>query len=119
MDERQKVFQEHINRKVLIDWIRILGLPNPHRKKFDVLLEEFAKEILGYPRDQPSPFSWPTNAGTYANHTAIRVRITYEFWKFFMKDGRKRLYEHNRTNGSRIIIAREKTMSVQEQDRLG
>lgn len=44
MDERQKVSQEHINRKVFIDWIRILGLPNSQRKKFDVLLEEFAKK---------------------------------------------------------------------------
>ncbi|VDO47257.1 unnamed protein product [Heligmosomoides polygyrus] len=36
-----------------------------------------------------------------------------------MKEGRKRLYEYNGTNGTRIIITREKTMSVQEQDRLG
>lgn len=94
MDERHNVFQEHINRKVLIDWIKNFGLPNPQRKKFDVLLEEFAKEILitilarnnqveekemiemfRYPRDQPSPFSWPTNAGIYANNTAIRVSL--------------------------------------------
>ncbi|VDO80203.1 unnamed protein product [Heligmosomoides polygyrus] len=117
--EKQKAFQENINKKVLIDWVRVLGLPNPKKKKYDQVLEEFAKDILKYPMEKGNPFSWPTYAGEYGNHSAIRVRISYEFWKFFMREGRKVLYEYNREHGTTIIISREKTLSLQEQDRLG
>lgn len=35
MDEKHETFQENINRKVLIDWVRALGLPNSRKKKHD------------------------------------------------------------------------------------
>lgn len=45
MDEMHKTFQENINRKVLLDWVRVLGLPIP-RKEYDQILEELGRDIL-------------------------------------------------------------------------
>ncbi|WKX95995.1 hypothetical protein Q1695_012447 [Nippostrongylus brasiliensis] len=119
LSEKQAQFQEHVNRRVLIDWIRITGLSNPRRRSFDNILEEFAFDVIGYPRENGNPFSWPTHAGVFGNSPAIRAKITYDFWKHFLKVGRKNLFEHNRRNGTDIRISREKTISLQEMDRLG
>ncbi|CAJ0589689.1 unnamed protein product [Cylicocyclus nassatus] len=110
-------FQENVNKKALIDWVRVTGLPNPRKRKIDRLLEDFATDILKY--NKPQPFSWPVPAGTHGGLLAIRARITYEFWKFFMSEGRKTLYEYNSTNGTDIKISREKTITLEDQDRLG
>ncbi|CAJ0591083.1 unnamed protein product [Cylicocyclus nassatus] len=110
-------FQENVNKKALIDWVRITGLPNPRRRKLDRLLEDFTSDILKYTHG--SPFSWPVPAGNQGGLLAIRARITYDFWKFFMQDGRKNLYEYNNTNGTDIKISREKTITLEDQERLG
>ncbi|VDP62758.1 unnamed protein product [Heligmosomoides polygyrus] len=82
MDSRTIQFQENINRRVLLDWVRIVWLPNPRKKKYDSLLEELAHDILG-------------------------------------QDGRNTLAVYNRKNGFNINICREKTLSLQDMDRLG
>ncbi|KAL6723329.1 hypothetical protein Aduo_018346 [Ancylostoma duodenale] len=117
--KRMETFQENVNKKTLINWIRITGLVNPGKRKLDKLLEDFARDILRYPTEFPHPFSWPTTAGFAGNCTAIKTRMSYNFWKFFMSEGRKTLYEYNRKNGTDIKINREKTVSLQDQDRLG
>ncbi|VDO26485.1 unnamed protein product [Heligmosomoides polygyrus] len=116
--ERQKIFQENVNRRVLLDWVRVTGLPTNKKKSYDQLLSSLAYDILEYPREKPEPFSWATQAGFYGNHEAIRARLTYDFWKFFMREGRKNLYDYNLKNNTDIKISREKTLSLQEQDRL-
>ncbi|CAJ0588300.1 unnamed protein product [Cylicocyclus nassatus] len=70
-------FQENVNKKALIDW------------------SEYNK---------PQLFSWPVPDGTHGGLLAIRARISYEFWKFFMSEGRKTLYEYNSTNGTDINL---------------
>ncbi|KAL6724037.1 hypothetical protein Aduo_018971 [Ancylostoma duodenale] len=117
--KRQAVFQENVNKKALIDWVRITGLPNLRKRNLDRLLDDFARDILKYPSEHATPFSWPTGAGFYGNHLAIRARMSYHFWKYFMQEGRKHLYEYNKQNGVDIKINREKTLSLQDQDRLG
>ncbi|RCN40930.1 hypothetical protein ANCCAN_13127 [Ancylostoma caninum] len=117
--KRINAFQENVNKKTLIDWVRITGLVNPGKRKLDRLLDDFARDILKYPREHPTPFSWPTTAGYYGNCMAIRTRMTYHFWRFFMQEGRKTLYEYNRRNGAEIKINREKTITLQDQDRMG
>ncbi|KAL6739002.1 hypothetical protein Aduo_012495 [Ancylostoma duodenale] len=84
--KRQTVFQENVNKKALIDWVRITGLPNLRKRNLDRLLDDFARDILKYPSEHATPFSWPTGAGFYGNHLAIRA---------------------------------QKTLSLQDQDRLG
>ena len=45
-EERIQQYQESINRKVLLEWVRVTGLPNPRKRSFDRLLNELATEIL-------------------------------------------------------------------------
>ncbi|CAJ0591370.1 unnamed protein product [Cylicocyclus nassatus] len=104
-------FQENVNKKALIDWVRITTQPTQ---------EETRQTIRGlYKYTHGSPFSWPVPAGNQGGLLAIRARITYDFWKFFMQDGRKNLYEYNNTNGTDIKISREKTITLEDQERLG
>ncbi|EYB85899.1 hypothetical protein Y032_0289g1517 [Ancylostoma ceylanicum] len=42
---RKEQFQENTNRRVLVEWVRITGLRNPQRWKYDRLLEHLAKVI--------------------------------------------------------------------------
>ncbi|EYC19394.1 hypothetical protein Y032_0024g1061 [Ancylostoma ceylanicum] len=76
-DNRKLLYQDSVNKKVLLEWIRITGLENPRKKNYDKLLKDFVYEILRYPSDRAAPLSWPTGAGTFGNIQAIRVRSTY------------------------------------------
>lgn len=44
--KRMNAFQENVNKKTLIDWIRITGLVNPGKRKIGRLLDDFARDIL-------------------------------------------------------------------------
>ncbi|WKY07654.1 hypothetical protein Q1695_007259 [Nippostrongylus brasiliensis] len=67
------VSQEHINRKTLIDWVRISGLEIPKKKmNYDEILQSFATNVIQYPSERPSPFSWPTQAGRTRSGIALR-----------------------------------------------
>ncbi|WKY12050.1 hypothetical protein Q1695_003536 [Nippostrongylus brasiliensis] len=66
------VAQEHINRKTLVDWIRITGLRISRRTSFDQLLQNFSTKIVEYAEDKPNAFSWPVQAGATQTGPAIR-----------------------------------------------
>ncbi|VDK60373.1 unnamed protein product [Cylicostephanus goldi] len=85
----------------------------------DNLLKDFAEDVLKIPDDMKEYFSWPAPAGKSNDILAIRVKISYSFWKYFMTTGRKYLFEHNKSNGTNIVISREKTITLQDEDRLG
>ncbi|WKY02643.1 hypothetical protein Q1695_016144 [Nippostrongylus brasiliensis] len=69
--EKQKNFQEQINRRVLVNWVRITGYQSK-RKGLDSILEELSNEVLGYPKDQGKAFSWPAPAGVSDGVPAYR-----------------------------------------------
>ncbi|CAJ0604803.1 unnamed protein product [Cylicocyclus nassatus] len=117
--EREARFQEQMNRRILIDWVRITGLKNPYRKKLDRLLDDFGKDVLKVPEELKDWFAWPAPAGKKGDILAIRVQISYKFWKYFISTGKNNLYEYNHKNGEDINVAREKTLSLTDQDRLG
>ncbi|KAL6726422.1 hypothetical protein Aduo_016677 [Ancylostoma duodenale] len=117
--ERKQIFQDSINKKVLLEWVRVTGLPNPRKKPFDRILQELAVDILKYPKEKPIAFSWPTAAGMTGNILAIRAKISYDFWRFFITEGRGLLAEYNKTNNLDIRINREQTLTVSDNERLG
>ncbi|WKY01078.1 hypothetical protein Q1695_015238 [Nippostrongylus brasiliensis] len=101
------VSQEHINRKTLIDWVRISGLELPKKKmNYDEILQSFATNVIQYPSERPSPFSWPTQAGRTRSGIALRARVTYDFWRYFMKTGRKHLDAYNKEKKTEIRITK-------------
>ncbi|EYB91968.1 hypothetical protein Y032_0200g1709 [Ancylostoma ceylanicum] len=117
---RKEQFQENTNRRVLVEWVRITGLRNPQRWKYDRLLEHLAKVITKYQGDnKPMPFTWPAPAGEYNGMTAYRAKVSYEYWRFFMSEGRKRLMEYNKENGCRIEINKEQTLKISDETNLG
>lgn len=83
------------------------------------MLQDFATKIVGYPVDRPAPFSWPVQAGFTNSGPAIRARVSYDFWKYFMKNGRRNLEAYNKANNKEIRISREKTKLLQEHESLG
>ncbi|CAJ0603476.1 unnamed protein product [Cylicocyclus nassatus] len=116
MNPRQEAFQENINKRVLLDWVRIVGLENPHKKTYNRVLADFAHNILKYPSDKPLPFSWPTGAGVFKGISAIRARISYDCWRYFLSEGRNHLSTYNATNKKDIKIIKEQTMKVSDED---
>ncbi|WKY07655.1 hypothetical protein Q1695_007259 [Nippostrongylus brasiliensis] len=88
------VSQEHINRKTLIDWVRISGLEIPKKKmNYDEILQSFATNVIQYPSERPSPFSWPTQAGRTRSGIALRARVTYDFWRLYVRQELREQYE--------------------------
>ncbi|KAL6729562.1 hypothetical protein Aduo_000606 [Ancylostoma duodenale] len=83
--KRMEQFQEITNKRVLVDWVRITGLRNPHKWKYDRLLEHLARVITKYQGDgHPMPFTWPAPAGEHAGIPAYRARVSYPFWRYFV-----------------------------------
>ncbi|CAJ0595381.1 unnamed protein product [Cylicocyclus nassatus] len=119
MSDRVEQFQESVNRKVLIEWVRVLGLRNPHKRTYDKVLADFSENILKYPKDRPLAFSWPTGAGVHKGIPAIRAKISYDCWRHFLSVGRNNLAEYNSTHNEDIRIVREQTVKVSDQERLG
>ncbi|WKX94622.1 hypothetical protein Q1695_011696 [Nippostrongylus brasiliensis] len=107
-----------INRRVLVNWVRITGYQSK-KKGLDSILEELSNEVLGYPKDQGKAFSWPAPADVSGGVPAYRAQVSYEFWKYFIRFGRRKLFDYNEKNGAMIRLTKEKTLSLQEQDRLG
>ncbi|KAK5971978.1 hypothetical protein GCK32_010004 [Trichostrongylus colubriformis] len=118
-DVRKKVFQENVNKRVLLEWVRITGLENKNKWKYDRLLAHLANVITGYTCENKSAFTWPTSAGTYKGIAAIRAKVSYEFWKYFMSEGRKKLAEYNKNHGTKISILKELTLKSMDENNLG
>ncbi|KAL6742019.1 hypothetical protein Aduo_015219 [Ancylostoma duodenale] len=118
-NERKKAFQDSINKKVLLEWVRVTGLPIPRKKSFDRILQEFALDILKYLRDKPLAFSWPTAAGMTGNILAMRAKVSYDFWRHFITEGRGLLAGCNKSNNLDIRINREQTVNVPDNECLG
>ncbi|KAK6049196.1 hypothetical protein COOONC_13299 [Cooperia oncophora] len=71
-------FQENVNRRVLLGWVRITGLENKQHWKYDKLLAHLANVITGYPSDgKPNAFTWPTAAGVSGGLEGMRVSIRF------------------------------------------
>ncbi|EYC11497.1 hypothetical protein Y032_0050g1943 [Ancylostoma ceylanicum] len=118
-DDRLKAYQEHINKRVLVDWIRIVGLDNPKKWRPEKLLNAFARDVLKYPEEKHAPFSWPVPAGFQRGVQAYRARVDYTFWIYFLTKGRKLLIEHNKNEGKRIELNKELTLPMSDEQNLG
>ncbi|WKY12086.1 hypothetical protein Q1695_003563 [Nippostrongylus brasiliensis] len=60
----------------------------------------------------------PSSAGLTNGGHAIRAKMCYDFWNYFLKTGRRKLSNYNQKNNLEIRIIREKTRTVQEIERL-
>ncbi|VDP51885.1 unnamed protein product [Heligmosomoides polygyrus] len=122
--EENKVYQDQVNRKVLLELVRITGLAVPQKANYDVILLDFAQKIL-VPKRSSKPFQLAGTDWLHQHRTghntaqAIRAKMCYEFWRFFMKSGRRRLYEYNKKNSTDIGIVRVETKPVMDQEKLG
>ncbi|KAK6061562.1 hypothetical protein COOONC_00772 [Cooperia oncophora] len=119
--QRQKqiklTFQEHVNRRVLLEWVRTTGLENKHNWKYDKLLANLTNVITGYSSDgKPNALTWPTAAGMSGG---IEAKVSYDYWRYFMKDGRKKLSEYNKKNSTKIAILKEMTLKSMDENNLG
>ncbi|KAK6028111.1 hypothetical protein OSTOST_05851 [Ostertagia ostertagi] len=109
-----------MHKRVLLEWVRIIGLENKKGWKYDTLLNYLATVIIEYKAENHSlPFTWPTGAGKYKGIPAIRAKVGYEFWRYFIKEGRKKLSEYNKSNGTHIAILRELPSRTKDEDNLG
>ncbi|WKX96000.1 hypothetical protein Q1695_012450 [Nippostrongylus brasiliensis] len=89
--DADKNYQEQVNKRVLCQWVRILGLPTKRNPNYDQVLCDLAEKILEYPKEKGNPFSWPSAAGLTSTGPAIRCKMTYDFWNYFLRTGSRRL----------------------------
>ncbi|KAK6048473.1 hypothetical protein COOONC_14022, partial [Cooperia oncophora] len=118
---RADSFQETINKRVLLEWVRIVGLENKNKWKFERLLAHLANVIIGYPSDSSklSAFTWPTSAGIHDGIAAIRAKVSYDFWEYFMSERKHKLSDYNSANGTKIALIKEMTMKARDENNLG
>ncbi|KAL6723837.1 hypothetical protein Aduo_018798 [Ancylostoma duodenale] len=89
---------------------------NPNRWKYDRLLEHLAKVITRYSGEgRPMPFTWPAPAGEHSRIPAYRVKVSYEYWRYFMGEGRRKLQEYNKENNCKIEINKEQTLLLRKK----
>ncbi|KAL6728061.1 hypothetical protein Aduo_009871 [Ancylostoma duodenale] len=117
--DRLQQNQEHINRRVLNEYIRVVGIPNDNKKNPTELANFFLNEIVSYKNElDPYPLTWPTGTGSTGNSSSIRVKMSNAFWTYFTSTGRKRMYEFNRKNKVEVRVVRDKTLSLSDLDNL-
>ncbi|VDO30260.1 unnamed protein product [Heligmosomoides polygyrus] len=118
-EERIAENQEHINRRVLSEYIRVINCPNPDRLPLKELVTFFLNNVVKYqnPKDNV-PLIWPTTAGRNHELQCFRAKMSYGFWEYFTTDGRKRLMEYNRQNKSQIRVIRDQTLSLTDVENL-
>ncbi|CAJ0594594.1 unnamed protein product [Cylicocyclus nassatus] len=119
MSEKKESYQDSVNKKVLLEWVTVTGLENPRKKPYDRILNDFAVKVLKYPVEKPMAFTWPTSAGMSNNIQAIRAKVSFEFRKYFISEGRNLLLEYNKQNNNDVCISHEQTLKVSETERLG
>ncbi|CAJ0600803.1 unnamed protein product [Cylicocyclus nassatus] len=95
-----------------MEYVRITGIGNPRRRPLDYVLKEFGEDVLKVPETIKEWFSWPAPAGTKGSSVAIRAKITYPFWKFFINEGRKNLSEYNKVNEKNIIHTKPAIIAI-------
>ncbi|KAK6044950.1 hypothetical protein COOONC_17545 [Cooperia oncophora] len=114
---RREIYQEHINKRVLVEWVRITGLDNKAKWKLDRLLSYLSNTITGYTGTE-NVFTWPTFAVS-GGIPAYRAKVSYAYWRYFMSEGRRRLAEHNKEQGTKIAVIKEQILRNQDSNNFG
>lgn len=94
-------------------------MPNPARLQLPELVEKFLEDVVKYTnKDDPYPLTWPTPTGRNGELYNFRVKMTNAFWTHFMNDGKRKLQEYNRKNGSSVHIIRDHTVNITDVENL-
>ncbi|KAK6045284.1 hypothetical protein COOONC_17211 [Cooperia oncophora] len=128
--ERNANFQENVHKKVLLEWVRITGLENKNKWRLDRLLAHFAHSILGYVNailNQKLQLSLGSKLQDYivasqlymGDLEIIQAKVSYDFWRYFMSEGRKKLSQYNKEKGSKIAVLKELTLKNTDENNLG
>lgn len=119
LQKRNDDGQEHINRRVTSEYIRIINFPNPGKSGMDTLVRRFLEEVVRYSsKEDRYPLTWPTSTGNNGGLSNFRVKMTYPFWQYFVTEGKKRLAEHNRATFNNIRVIRDKTINLSDLENL-
>ncbi|KAK6056962.1 hypothetical protein COOONC_05523 [Cooperia oncophora] len=117
--KEKRKFPRYINKRVLIEWVRITGLDNKAKWKLDRLVAYLANIITGYSANTDNAFSWPTYAGVSGNIPAYRAKVSYKYWKYFMAEERRKPADYNKEHGTKIAIIKEEALWNQNSNNLG
>ncbi|RCN44348.1 hypothetical protein ANCCAN_09692 [Ancylostoma caninum] len=111
--------QEHVNRRVLSEYIKVIGVPNQEKLGTRDLVQKFLKEIVRYNTVKDnSPLTWPTSTGSNGDCSSFRVKMSDQFWTYFTSDGRKKLLEYNRKERANVKVIRDQTISLSDLENL-
>lgn len=116
--KRKEAFDEAVQGRLLMEHAKIVNIPHGMKKDFQLLLEDILK-ILRYSNEKDmQPLSWPKPMGNGPEDFAIRVKMSYPFWDWFLKTGKRNLYEYNRANGTNIRFIQERNLRNTDRNRL-
>ncbi|KAL6738419.1 hypothetical protein Aduo_011967 [Ancylostoma duodenale] len=111
--------QEHVNRRVLSEYIKVIGVPNKDKLGLRELVQKFLKEIVKYNTvKDSSPLTWPTSTGSNGDCSSFRAKMSDQFWTYFTSDGRKKLLEYNRKEHANVKVIRDQTISLSDLENL-
>ncbi|KAK6763690.1 hypothetical protein RB195_024133 [Necator americanus] len=110
---RMAAHQEQVNKRVLSEYIRIVGVPNIEKMGIRELVKKFLNEIK-----DTQPLTWPTSTGNNIGTSSFRVKMSDSFWQYFLNEGRKRLMEFNRRERSNVRVLRDQTIPITDLENL-
>ncbi|KIH59769.1 hypothetical protein ANCDUO_09988 [Ancylostoma duodenale] len=88
--------QEHVNRRVLSEYIKVIGVPNKDKLGLRELVQKFLKEIVKIKMKR----------------LRIKAKMSDQFWTYFTSDGRKKLLEYNRKEHANVKRYRATELAV-------
>ncbi|EYC05148.1 hypothetical protein Y032_0084g1804 [Ancylostoma ceylanicum] len=111
--------QEHVNRRVLSEYIKVINVPNTEKLNVRDLVQKFLKEVVRYNNTKDNaPLSWATSTGSNGETSSFRVKMSDSFWSYFTGDGRKKLIEYNRKERANVKVIRDQTISLSDLENL-
>lgn len=102
------------------EYARIINIPIQLRKDFDEFIKEFLSWVKyeGAEENSEEILTWPMPAGQNKKNFAIRVKMSYKFWNWFLEIGYRNLIQYNKQNGFDMRIIHEKGMRNKERQNL-
>ncbi|VDL83866.1 unnamed protein product [Nippostrongylus brasiliensis] len=73
--ERIENFTESVHNRVLMEHVRIIGIPLSLKKDFKVLLRELLEELEYRETDKEEALTWPTMIGSHGSTFGVRGHL--------------------------------------------
>ncbi|KAK6029662.1 hypothetical protein OSTOST_04224, partial [Ostertagia ostertagi] len=83
------------------------------------IVDFFLKEVVRYENEKdPNAISWCKAIGSMGETISFKGEMSSCFWQYFLESGRKKLFEYNKMNKTKIKVVRGHTIKAGDLENL-